>query len=313
MDGNKGMTDVEFKECLDKELSFEEASKAPTNITKNSSTNTEVENNSAIDYEEENQIYCFPNEDERFIEFLKRFEKVSDEKINKAFLIISGIGKVKQDKEHYSKIRIEFCAIHYILNQRGLIAPIFRDLRRVTKNQHLTNSEKLLSKDRMVVDSHYLNCNYKGKVIPKRGEYKALLTDDKFDFSLAASFAVEKWGAVKKAEKLNVTENIQKELLVFRSKKITEELRRFPKHIDDFETHIKELASQPGSRIDMKAIPQRIIEFKCLKLANGAPSEAARYWQKLTGEKLDKQQSGKMMKRLSERKKWLKEKMELSF
>ena len=124
---------------------------------------------------------------------------------------------------------------------------------------------------------------------------------------------MENWGAVKKAEKLNVTENIQKELLVFRSKKITEEFRRFPKQIDDFETRIKELASQPGSRIDIEAIPQRIIEFKCLKLAHGAPSEADRYWPKLTGEKLDRQQSVKMVKRLSERKKWLKEKMRGSF
>jgi len=313
MNENNGMTDAELEELLDTELSVSADDEYITDSTTN--TTVEAKELSIEDYQEENRIYCFPNESEQFLIFLKQFEKFSEEKLNKAILTKSDLGKVKrdEDKAHYSKIRNKFCAMHYVLNQRGLVAPAFRGLRRLTKNKHLTDSEKLLSKDRMVIDLHYLHCNYRDNVIPKRGEYKSLLTEDEFDFSLAANFAMESWGAIKKAEKLNITENIQKELLVLRCKKIIEEFRRYPKLIDDFETNIKELASQPGSRIDIKAIPQRIIEFKCLRLARGAPSEATRYWQKITGEKLDSEQSIKMVKRLSERKKWLKEKMRVSF
>ena len=128
MNDNNGMTDAELELLQDRELT------APADDENNTDTTTSIATEdkelSTVDYEEENQIYYFPNEDKQFLTFLKRFEAFSDEELNKAFLKKSDIGKVKQEEDtaHYSKIRNKFCAIHYVLNQRGLIAPAFREI-----------------------------------------------------------------------------------------------------------------------------------------------------------------------------------------
>ena len=275
---------------------------------------TRSSNSEVVSDEITTDDYCFPFQQEKFMQQLSKLN-ASKEKPHNALSRKIAIRKAESsgNRAHYYKIRESYCALHIHFNQQNLIAPAFRPLRKLTKNTGLSNSEIALSRDRIVIDLHYLHTHYRQVLVPQKSEFSHLLTSDTFDFQSASEFACKKWTSGSRVKILNITENIQKELLSLKSKKVKDELYKLDRTITTFDNQIRELASRPKSRLKHDDIPLRISEFKYLKLANGSPSEAAKYLTKVTGVQLDCKQMTSMIKSLSARKKWFEKNMNIKF
>ncbi|GJH34209.1 hypothetical protein CBA19CS91_15650 [Paraburkholderia hospita] len=106
----------------------------------------------------------------------------------------------------YGAVRQQLCAIAIELNRRALdqpqLAPRFRPERRPPYDC-VTPEQIALSRDRQVIDLHWLWCTGH-RTIPDSRDYVGLLDGDEFDFQLASKFACEKWTLARKAECLRL-------------------------------------------------------------------------------------------------------------
>lgn len=103
-------------------------------------------------------------------------------------------------------LRRKYCVLSIELNNRGKFAPRFRITPRANKINNLTDLEKLLSKDRQVVDLHWLHCNGLRKKVMQHG-YENLLMEPEFDFKLASRFAAEEKKLSTKSGWLKLTDD----------------------------------------------------------------------------------------------------------
>lgn len=127
--------------------------------------------------------------------------------------------KTTSDKS-YSSTRLEYCAINVLLNELGVIAPAFRPFRKLAGNKLSKANEILLSRDRMVLDLHYLHCQHHDDFLPTDSEFEILATDDEFDFKLASQFALKEWTAAVKANSLGLSNKQMHELAVYKTKDV---------------------------------------------------------------------------------------------
>lgn len=190
----------------------------------------------------------------------------------------------------YRAIRERYCALNLVLNEQGLVAPAFRKIRAPHKHENLTDGEKLLALDRQVLDLHYLHCQHRPAMFPRDALAKEIFGNPDFDFAKASKLASYFARAAIKAERLRLTQAIQKELFTLRSEEVRNAWRRVNTGRERWHLALREWQSSSRSRLSPADIPERILELVALRLADGCPGLAVRYWQLAVGKRLGEQQ-----------------------
>jgi hypothetical protein len=104
---------------------------------------------------------------------------------------LSGIIKVlaanAEPLSGYDEHRIAWLTAHFRLNSEGTLAPLFRP--RLPPSQRPTTAEQItFSRDRQVIDLHWLHCSgYRAPI--GEAEFATLLLDEEFDWAAAEAFA----------------------------------------------------------------------------------------------------------------------------
>ncbi|MEW8221950.1 MAG: hypothetical protein AB2729_06400 [Candidatus Thiodiazotropha taylori] len=238
--------------------------------------------------------------------YREKLDQYSDEKIISSIIKMSQRGRGSSSSKTYDEIREGICSFNIILNERSLIAPVFRPFRKNTNRIGLNDEEKLLSLDRQVIDLHYLYIQHKSRVNPSDSEFKSLFTNEKFSFELAAEFALKEWKCGHKAtESLKLSDSIQEELSILRSRVIADRYRYVEKKISEIEIDLNNLCDTPSSRLKPESVPLRTEEYRCLKYARGSIKEAVRFFT-LRGNlpEVDERGQAACVKRFQARKTW---------
>jgi len=120
----------------------------------------------------------------------------------------------------YRSVRKRSCSIAIEINCRARtqpqIAPRFRPERRPA-HQCTTPDDRALSRDRQVIDLHWLWCTGHRK-IPDSREYVHLFGDEEFNFQLASKFACEQWTPARKVECLGLDAQTEWQLAAIQSR-----------------------------------------------------------------------------------------------
>ena len=123
----------------------------------------------------------------------------------------------------YLDIRDECCAIGEVMNRRGIQPPKLRPQRSLPmlpKGQKYDVPDTVMSRDRQVLDLHWLHCRGKRDRIEHKA-YGDLFTGDEFDFDLAVQFACKGWSLASKTVKvLDLIDFEQMQMAFFRMKHI---------------------------------------------------------------------------------------------
>lgn len=123
----------------------------------------------------------------------------------------------------YLQIRDECCAIGEVMNRRGIQPPKLRPQRSLPmlpKGQKYDVPDTVMSRDRQVLDLHWLHCRGKRDRIEHKA-YGDLFTGDEFDFDLAVQFACKGWSLASKTVKvLDLIDFEQMQMAFFRMKHI---------------------------------------------------------------------------------------------
>jgi hypothetical protein len=100
----------------------------------------------------------------------------------------------------YDEIRDEVCQVNREMNRRCLQAPAFRATRK-SRPRAPTEQERILTRDRMIIDLHWLHC--RGQRLRLRDlSYEDLLLGDEFNFDAAAGFSSQSWKTEKRVMKI---------------------------------------------------------------------------------------------------------------
>ncbi|MEW8659043.1 MAG: hypothetical protein AB2603_12015 [Candidatus Thiodiazotropha endolucinida] len=234
-----------------------------------------------------------------------KLETVDDSRLNKA-LQKRNANSVFSKVTLYSHMRDKYCAMNIVLNERQVIAPIFRLFRKPNRNTGLSDDEVLLARDRQVIDLHYLFISHRNSVIPNDKQFRCLFEGDSFNYELASEFALLNWKSDTKAQRsLRLKTSIQEELWFLREKRIVDRHRGVIRSIEKMKHQIHELSDKPTSRIKREEIPARIEEFASLKYARGSATDAVRFFE-LRGNVRSycDQERNALRKRLQMRKNW---------
>jgi hypothetical protein len=133
---------------------------------------------------------------------------------------------------HYARHRDRICQIHLALNRMGALAPGFRQHVHVSNRCATGDIEEMVSRDRQIIDLHWLHESGQRRSIETRNEFQTLLSSDRFDFEQAEEFAKAEWKSETKFEALGLTLARAPELAAIqpqalRAKRRTIETKRF--------------------------------------------------------------------------------------
>jgi len=250
--------------------------------------------------------FAIPNH-EKMDYLLSRFRKANREELLKAFLKKRDALKRPNEVERYPSIRETYLALHFALNERGIMAPAFRKHLSINKYKDLSPAESLLSKDNQLIDLHYLYCQHRSHIQPSNLLYRPIFDAPEFPLDLAGELASREWRShVKAQETLLIPPSIQMELLVLRTKQIRDKHRAINSRAEKIQTLLFERSRQPTSRLTPHSIEDHIDEFICLKLGNGSPHMALRFSCLRKGEAVptDRAELTRLRERFRKRREW---------
>lgn len=137
-------------------------------------------------------LYNFPN-DESFKANGKKLHVLSHERLANLLQELSCMTAPRslQPAPYAGSIRTLFCAINLELNERGLLAPRFRNMRRPLAFRNPSLEDRILNNDRQVIDLHWLYSRQYEATLGKK-EYQNFFRASAFDFDVASRFASEK-------------------------------------------------------------------------------------------------------------------------
>jgi hypothetical protein len=249
---------------------------------------------------------------DRLNSLLEKLRKADRMSLLSAFLKRRDALKRPNALENYPSVREAYLALHMAMNEKGCIAPAFRDHLRVTKARGLSSAEVLLSRDNQVIDLHYLHCQHRKRVKPNNRKYEPLFKSKEFQLELAGQFAAQAWRAEVKAEgNLRLSTRIQMEMLVLKGEKARRRVRAIREKTDSIRMLLVEHADRPRSRLKDDDITARVDDFTCLMLAAGSPSKAAVYSSLITGTPLPDEPSSlrRLHEKFRKRREWFEEQL----
>lgn len=194
------------------------------------------------------------------------------------------------ERRNYEEIRRFFCVANIELNLRREVAPRFRDMRR-PQHKGLSAEEVLLSKDRQVIDLHWLFCRGVRRTADSK-EFEDLLKTKEFDFELASRFAAAKWTAEHKAGLLSLKKNEVWELATIQSKQTRDRFRIIMEGRDNsgkvVEMGAKQVRNYLEESVENNPQNEKYIDswvklWICKKMIGNSPSVLERFYP-LTGE-----------------------------
>jgi len=148
--------------------------------------------------------------------------------------------------------RIFFYLINMRLSELG-IAPYWRGMtspRAYPKGADWLEADALYARDLQVFDMEWRHRHYPSQRVSSgySGMYSKLMKGEFFDYEHAHIVAAAKFGAEQKAKSLMLTDDMQAEMMVLKSKKIAGQMRKLEGTIEKVETDLNMAASRNRSR-----------------------------------------------------------------
>lgn len=245
--------------------------------------------------------YRFPFDDHDTQRRLRNARKLADVDLINGIDRLS-FGTLKGERLEYGNVaRGPLCAMSIVLNERGLLAPRFRGMRRLQKykpGKTLTTDETHLSNDRQVIDLHWLWCTDKSRLNPKPPLGK-LFAAEVFDFDQASEFVRTHGAAAEKAARLRLSEEQQLLLAVLHNKEVKKRWQTISEGEETARERITAIARRPTSRLDESAIEQLVAVQTALRIGRGSPTTAERLLPLIAGVQIPR-------KTVADQKRWLK-------
>lgn len=273
-----------------------------------SPTEGKIEGSGKAEGSVDGEEYQFPSREE-LEPLLSKLSAIPTQKLLQAVK-----NKEKSDDSgSYLTQRNKYCALNWLLNENGIIAPSFRPFRTFDYSKRNDPEEVLLGRDRQLIDLHYQYCQNKENITPLDDEFEALMVGDTFDMELASKLVMKEWTAGHKAtEVLGLSEPQMYEMAVLRTKSIGDRLRSIKHKSKQVRRDLVNLASNPRSRLNLSDITSRVEEFVCLSLAKGSQVDAAKFWL-LRGNGCDQDVTASSLSSvMGKRKKWFAERLNLA-
>lgn len=196
----------------------------------------------------------------------------------------------------YLEIRSEVCAINIALNLQGVIAPVYREMRRPKnvkkKLGAFTTEDELISNDRQVFDLHWI---YVNKLPVNRViGYAHLFERSEFDWDLASQFAVKAGKRNTKAEHLGLPEFHEMQLCAIRSLTTIARQQTIDNRIKKTLKDIKAYLTNSSSRYDGDVLANADRLYRSMLVARSNTRNALVAYKQMTGEEV----SASRMRRL---------------
>lgn len=231
---------------------------------------------------------------------------------NSSFLVklLKHVIESRVTDEQLLKARPLIAAAHIALNDLGTIPPGFRPRVRCQRNK-LSGTASLVSNDLQVVDLHWLYTWHRSLIKPDAREKKVskLMSADEFSYEMAAEIVATIGRAATKVEALNIPSPLQQELAKLQSPLVRAQIEIIDSEVVRMAARLGELALLARSRLAPGDIDKRLIEFRCLKLANGSPLLAARLLRQQTAGPNDAEAIRQLADTLRKRRSWFEQRL----
>ena len=231
---------------------------------------SKIQNNSEIKF-----IYKFCHLDPIYIKYKKTFDDEPTEIVVKNLQKSSD--KSIDNNEWANDRRLVRVACSIVLNERG-IAPEFRDAKSgVTHKAKFSAEESQESNDRQIIDMHWLYLHHQQDIKPTPC-MKDFFINRNFDFKLAEEFVTSAIYTKSKIQRLGIPKDIQKLLLILRSKEILNFQKAKREEIKNLKQALFNRSRNPNSRLNEDSLEQNILAFRCLLYAELSVVQAMGYW-----------------------------------
>jgi len=199
------------------------------------------------------ELLSYINDDEQFKSVMIQKYHMAIRKQNKPDKLIRALTKWKTSfGEKYSVYRIFFYLINMRLSELG-IAPRWRGMnspQAYPKGAVWSEEDALYARDLQVFDMEWRHRHYPLQRVSKSygGMYTKLMEGDDFNYAHSHIVAAANFEAGDKAKSLMLTHDMQGEMMVLKSKKISKQRRKLDDAIDEVETDLELAASRNRSR-----------------------------------------------------------------
>jgi hypothetical protein len=126
---------------------------------------------------------------------------------------------------HYALHRERICNIHLALNRLGTFAPRFRLQPRISKSLAAGSIEGTVSRDRQIIDLHWLHERGHRRTIDNRDVFRELMSRESLDFEVAERFVCWRLRRETKFEALGISDVQAAELSFFQPEHMREAWR----------------------------------------------------------------------------------------
>lgn len=202
----------------------------------------------------------------------------------------------------YRQVRKQVCALSLALNEQGVIAPRFRDMRKpyTRKGKVCTEEGRDISNDRQIIDLHWLHCRWRecgGPPPPIKKKWRLMFAGEELDFWLAEAFVTTVGRTDRKVGDLCLSPTEQWQLSTLQSEAIRRHAARIEQEIGRLFGALRDQAR------NNRQLGQHVEDWaKCWvagQIAGGSPSESCRFYGFMTGEKISRQLMNKRLKKIA--------------
>jgi hypothetical protein len=202
----------------------------------------------------------------------------------------------------YREVRQRLCALSLALNEQGVIAPRFREMRKpyTVRGKVRTEEARDVSNDRQIIDLHWLHCRWReSRATPPtiKKKWRSMFGGEELDFRLAEAFVTTVGSADGKVGDLCLSPTEQWQLSTLQSEAIRRHARRIEEQLGKLVGVLRDESRRNPQ------LAEHIEDWaKCWfvgQIARGSPSEGCRFYRFMTGEKISRQLMNKRLKKMA--------------
>lgn len=163
----------------------------------------------------------------------------------------------------YLSVRERVCQINLTMNSHCVRPPFFRHSRKSPPGTTKDPSLKILSKDRMIIDLHWLHSNGYRRELDDLN-FRDLMIHDNFNFSLAEQFVTKAWKTDLRVTKILLLTDVEQwQMGVLRASDVRNKVQRLGNEARDINQSLRSIAQRTR-----KLLPEHVESFTQLWLAD---------------------------------------------
>lgn len=218
------------------------------------------------------------------------------------------INWLKRSDYHDEAHRRKYLASHFIANEKGLAAPAFRQMVTQRSHQSLTEEQELISRDRQLIDIHYLYCHHRNDLKLKKNDETVSFLDrnsKEFDDYRARAFVcIGARKFIKTGNMLGIPESVQLRLSYYQSDAVRKRVTRANEKAQELSSNLRDYARTSKSRLKPDKLERLSDDLLPLILGRGDVPMALELKCAMNGWDYYGEERREYSKHMSESKRW---------